>query len=325
MSTAIFRMSGNSLPLPSVARCRSTRLVGLEAGGARRARGLVEQRRRSTPSTAIGIHADMPRRCSGTDTLDHVDAERGEAVGSAPHDLVDVGFRVRVTEAFGQDADPQAGCRCSQARRRSRRWACGRWRGSSPSGPASTSRSKRVVRDRCGHRAEMVEHRLHDHRARVRHQPVRRLHPVEAAERRRHAHRPALVAADRHVDDASGDERGGTRRRAARRVPVPPGVVGRPECVGVAAARVAEVLAVRLAEDRRAGLEHAVDDGGVELGDVTLGGSMRRSSSARPATATLSFTAMVRPASGPSGRAADLGTPVPRVERVVVGRGPEPG
>ena len=67
-----------------------------------------------TPSTAIGIHADMPMRCSGTDTSITSTPRLGEAVGRVPHHLVDVRFRVRMTESFGQDADPQAGRRCSQ-------------------------------------------------------------------------------------------------------------------------------------------------------------------------------------------------------------------
>ena len=84
----------------------------LEAGGAGRCTGLVEQR----GDDALDGDRDPRRHADavlGHGQLRHLDAESGEAVGGVPHHLVDVGFRVRMAEAFSQDADPQAGRRCS--------------------------------------------------------------------------------------------------------------------------------------------------------------------------------------------------------------------
>ena len=172
-----------------------------------------------------------------------------------------------------------------------------------------------------GHRSEVVEHRLDDHRARVRHQPVRRLHPVEAAERRRDADRSALVATDRHVDDAAGDERGGARRRAARRVAVPPGVVGLARgrwcgcCPSSRSTRSSTCPRIVAPASSTRSTTVASNSGTYpsRVDDPFIIGT--------PATAILSFTATVRPASGPCGGAVDLGPPVPRVERVVLGCG----
>ena len=163
----------------------------------------------------------------------------------------------------------------------------------------------------------MVERRLDDHRARIGHQPVRRLHPVEAAVRAWDADRSSLVSPDGDVDDAAGDERRRARRRTARRVAVPPRVVGLAESVGVAAPRIAEVLAVRLPEDGGASVEHAVDDRGVELGYVA--GEGRRSVH----HGDTGDGDVVLHGDGAAGQrscvgAANFGLPIPRVERVVL-------
>ena len=202
--------------------------------------------------------------------LDHVDPERRPSPSAARRTVdVYVGLRVRVTESFLQDPDAQAPRGhlergdVAAGRHRSLPWI-------EPVGTGKDVEEQRVVGDGCRHRAEMIEHGLHDHRTRVRDEAVRRLHPVDAAERRRHADRTALIAADREVDDPAADQRRRTGRRPAGREPVLPRVVGLAQRVRVAAPRIAEVLAVRLAGDRRAGLEDAVDDRRVELGDVTL-------------------------------------------------------
>src|SRR5262249_57868252 len=60
--------------------------------------------------------------------------------------------------------------------------------------------------------------------------------------------------------------------RAAGRVPRVARVGGGAGGAGVAAAREAEVLAVRLADDGAARVEDARHDGGVDVGDISLEG-----------------------------------------------------
>src|SRR5690606_41203127 len=90
------------------------------------------------------------------------------------------------------------------------------------------------------------------------------LRALGAPEGRRHADPTALVAADRHLDLARADQRARAGRRTARGVPHLVWVVHRAGGVRVAAARQAEILAMRLADDGAAGVENARVDRGVE-------------------------------------------------------------
>ena len=193
-----------------------------------------------------------------------------------------------------------------------------------PVGAGDHLEQQRVVGDGAGHRPEVVDRRLDRHRAGVGNEAVRRLHAVDAAERSRHADRAALVAADRHLDLARADERGAAARRAAGRVAELVRVVHRPGRRGVAAAGQAEVLAVRLADDRAAGVEDARDDRRVDVGHVAF--ERRRAVHHRHAGEAdvvlqddaLAGERTVR-------RALDLGLHVPGAERVLGRRGPVAG
>ena len=116
----------------------------------------------------------------------------------------------------------------------------------------------------------MVDGGLDPQHPGIGHQTVCRLHAVDAAERGRHPDRAALVAADRHVDLSGRHQSGTAGRRSAGAVAHPVRVVAGAGRVGMAAAREAVVLAMRLAEDRRPGVEEARHDGGVDLRHVAL-------------------------------------------------------
>ena len=77
---------------------------------------------------------------------------------------------------------------------------------------------QRIVGDTRRHRPGVVDEHLDRHDAGIGHEPPGRLHAVGAAERRRHADRAALVAADRHVDFAERDHDAAARGRAAGRI-----------------------------------------------------------------------------------------------------------
>ena len=148
-----------------------------------------------------------------------------------------------------------------------------------------------------------------------------RLHPVRPAERRRHADRAALVAADGHVGLAEGDEDGAARRGAPGRVVPLVRVVHRPRGIGVAAARQAEVLAVRLAEDGAAGVEDPGHDGGVHLGHVALeGGGAVHHGHAGQHDVVLQHDRLSLQL--PRGRALDRALVVPGVVLVLLGTRP---
>jgi len=80
----------------------------------------------------------------------------------------------------------------------------------------------------------------------------------------------ALVAADRHIDFAQRDHDAAARRRSAGRISHLVRVVDRSHRPGMAAAGHAEGFAVHLAGDLGAGIEHARDDGRVEIGNVAF-------------------------------------------------------
>ncbi|MPL89754.1 hypothetical protein SDC9_35796 [bioreactor metagenome] len=127
-----------------------------------------------------------------------------------------------------------------------------------------------AVGDGLGDRAGMVDGDLDRHHAGIGHEAVGGLHADRAAEGRGHADRAALVAADRHVDLALRDQhrraRGGTTGRAARVI----GVAHRAKRRGVAAAGHAEAFAMRLADDRRAGIEKPRHQRCIDVRDIAL-------------------------------------------------------
>jgi hypothetical protein len=99
---------------------------------------------------------------------------------------------------------------------------------------------------------------------------VRGLHSDDAAERRRHPDRAPLIAADREVDLTGGNEgrtaRGRSPGRARRVVRIAHGSA----VAGVTATRGAVRLADGLAGDRRARVQHARDDRGIDGRHVSL-------------------------------------------------------
>src|SRR6185312_2502234 len=131
---------------------------------------------------------------------------------------------------------------------------------------------QRIVRHVRGHRAGVVDEYLDRHDAGIGHESPGRLHAVGSTERRRHADRATLVAADRHVDFTECDDHAAARRRATSGVAHLVWVMNRTGRIGVAAAGKTEVLAVHLALDFRTGIEHARDDRGVEIRYVTFHG-----------------------------------------------------
>src|SRR5208282_1218665 len=80
----------------------------------------------------------------------------------------------------------------------------------------------------------------------------------------------ALVAADRHVNFPGRHQCGAAGGGAARRVAHLARVVYGSGGVGMASAGEAETLAMGLADDLPARVQDAGDDGGVEVGYVTL-------------------------------------------------------
>src|SRR5213593_3572599 len=121
-------------------------------------------------------------------------------------------------------------------------------------GTGDDFQQERVVADRRRHGFGVIDVNFDLHDGRVGDEAVGGLHPVDAAEGRRHADRAALAAADRHVGLAEGNEDRAPRRGAAGRVTHLVRIVDGTGGVRVAAARQAEVLAVRLAQDGAAGV-----------------------------------------------------------------------
>ena len=87
---------------------------------------------------------------------------------------------------------------------------------------------------------------------------------------RRDPDRAGLVAADRHVDVAGGDERRAARRRSAGGVAAFARIVHRTGRAGMAAAGHAVIFAHRLAGDLAAGIENALDHGRIDLRHIAF-------------------------------------------------------
>ena len=90
-----------------------------------------------------------------------------------------------------------------------------RWRKSMPSGPAMTSSSSALSRTFAVIGPAVIEGDLERRDPGIGHEAEGRLEADDAAMARRDADRAGLVAADRHVDIAGGDQRGAARRGAA--------------------------------------------------------------------------------------------------------------
>ena len=161
----------------------------------------------------------------------------------------------------------------------------------------------------------MVDGELNRERPGVRHQAVGRLVPHRAAPRTGDAHRTALVPAHRQVGFAHGNQgRASGRRAAGRSVPIPR-VPDRAGHRRVTPAREAQVLAHRLAGDRRAGREQPGHHGRVPAGHEALQGA--RAVHHRHA-GDLDVVLDRDPAPGqrPVGPLGDLGPHVPGAQRV---------
>ena len=129
---------------------------------------------------------------------------------------------------------------------------------------------QRVVAHVGGHRPGGVDGDLEQPDAGIRYEPEGRLQADDAAMARRNADRAGLVAADRHVDVARRHQRGAARRRAAGGVAALARIVHGTGRAGVAAARHAVIFTHRLAGDLAAGIENALNDGGVDIGHIAF-------------------------------------------------------
>ena len=192
-----------------------------------------------------------------------------ELGGALLDQLVDHLLRLRMAEAFLDHADLEA---CGAA---AQRLGVGVDRAAhlprvEPVGTGDDLQHQGVVGHRGRHRAGVIERELDRHDAGVGHQAPGRLHADDAAIGRRHADRAALVAADRHVGLAGDDDGGAARGGAAGRIAVLARIVDRTGRGGVAAAGEAEILAMHLADDGGAGIEHAGHHGGVDVGHVAF-------------------------------------------------------
>ena len=196
-------------------------------------------------------------------------AELGQNVRRRPVGRIHIGFRVRVAEAFLQHADLHAadaalqhlgvGVRLDIVLPRVH-----------PVGARDRLQHQRIVADIAGHRPGVVHIDLDGHDAGIGHEPVRRLHAVNAAIGGRHADRPALVAADGHIDLAGRHQRRRAGGGAARGIAHAVRVVDRARRIGVAAAGKAEILAMRLALDGGARVQQPLDDGRVDVRHITF-------------------------------------------------------
>src|SRR5439155_27346173 len=95
----------------------------------------------------------------------------------------------------------------------------------------------------------VIERDFDRHHASVGNQAMGALHAIDAAPRSGHADRAALVAADRHIHLAGGDDDAAAGGRAAGRITHFAGLVHRTGRMAVAAAGETEILAMGLADD----------------------------------------------------------------------------
>ena len=131
-------------------------------------------------------------------------AEPAEPPSRLADQGIDLRHRLRMAEALFDDRDPQSAGASAQ------RLAIGLCRGAvlprvEAVGAGQYFEQQRIVLDRRGHRAGVVQCQLDRHDAGVGHEPMGRLHAIDAAERGRDADRPALVAAQCHRHLARSD------------------------------------------------------------------------------------------------------------------------
>ncbi len=198
-------------------------------------------------------------------------ARGGECADGGADGFVHTRLRqLRDGEAFPDHADPEPGdTGVHFGKVAPRRWV-GPLTRVEPVTAGEHFEHQRGVTYGTGDRAEVVEGVLDGKRSCVRHQSVGRLVPDRAAEGAGDPDRAALIAAERHLDVARGDQRCAAAGRPASRFGRVPGIADRTRLGGVAATRKAQVLAYRLAGNRRTSLKHASDDCSVAAGDVSL-------------------------------------------------------
>ena len=196
--------------------------------------------------------------------------QRLERLCGAAHRLVDVSLRLaRPGEALGDDTDAQVGHLAGERLAvalglvplLSRVHAVG---------AGHDLEHHCAVLDGACHRAEVVERDLDGERAGVGHQAMGRFEAVDPAPACRHANRPTLITADRHVDLAARNQRRAAGRGTAGGVFGIVRVAHGAGIVGVAAAREAQVLAYRFTDDLGAGVEQTGDHRRVDVGHVAL-------------------------------------------------------
>ena len=167
----------------------------------------------------------------------------------------------------------------------------------------------------------MIERRL-DHRAAgIGHQPECRFQPEHARPRCGQPDRAALVAADRHVGLAGGQDDGAAARGAARVMRRVVRIAHRPVVAGVSRSREREGLAIRRADDGAAGIENTRDDGCIEVGNKAF----EQARSDRHRDAGDRHHVLDRHALSveqPACRSLDVAAPVPAVARIIFALGP---
>ncbi|ASM75253.1 hypothetical protein SULPSESMR1_04534 (plasmid) [Pseudosulfitobacter pseudonitzschiae] len=230
------------------------------------------------------------------------------------HLVIHIRFRIGMSKSLFQDADAHADDAASQRLGVAVNLGLVLPR-IKPVFPCQHFQQQSVVRHGLGDRAKVVDCLLDPHGAGIGHQPVRGFHAVNAAVRRRYADRTTLIPGNGHVDFVAGDQCGRSAGRTSRHIAAFPRIVHRPLCVGMGAARKAEVFTMRLARDNGTGTQHPGHNGGIDLGRVPF--HDRRSVHHRhtgKAHGILKHDTLA--AQLPVGRAAHFGLHVPGVHRV---------
>ena len=196
-------------------------------------------------------------------------AKAFQHLGRGAHAGVDIGMRIVLSETFLHHADLEPGYALPDRLGVSVDLQAGL-----PGVVAVVAghhfKEQRVLGGSRGERPGMIDRRVHAHDAGIGNKTPGRLDADDAGERCRNPDRAGLIAAGRHIDFAGGDERAGAGRGAARGVAPRARIVNGPGRTGRRAAREREIFANRFADDFRAGIEEARDDGRVELRYKTL-------------------------------------------------------
>ena len=129
---------------------------------------------------------------------------------------------------------------------------------------------QRIVAHVRGHRPAGIERDLQHPDAGIGNKAEGRLQSDDAAMAGRDADRAGLVAADRHIHVAGGDNRRAAGRRSAGGVAVFARIVHRTGRAGMAAAGHAVIFAHRLAGDLAAGIEDALDHRRIDVRHIAF-------------------------------------------------------